>query len=186
MGQGKLYFSGHSKHIVQGRLSKDAPHTLFRKYHAALLIAMPIIFFVCFLIGINDSLGRDTPCFPLAVGFYFEIAFVLISASLHPPARLSPCTFVLLVPALPPPHLLNSGVKTPWGPPTSVTAGPGGRHPPGDTAEELQFALQKPPGRGGGGRPCPVTQILLGHVGSARRAPTPLRGGPILALGQTF
>lgn len=93
MGHSKLYFFGNSKHIVRGRLSKDAPHTLFRKYHAALLRAMPIFF----LIGINDSLSKDTPCFPWAVGFYFEIAAGLIFASLHPQAHLSPLLFLLLV-----------------------------------------------------------------------------------------
>lgn len=83
MGHSKLYFSGNSKHIVQGRLSKDAPHTLFRKYRSNFLCAVPIFlfgfggFFRCFfLIGINDSLGTDMPCFPWAVGFYFYIVAV--------------------------------------------------------------------------------------------------------------
>lgn len=113
--------------------------------NTTLLSLLPCQYIYIFLIGINDSLGRDTPCFPLAVGFYFEIAVVLISASLHPPARLSPRTFVLSVPALPPPHLLSPGVKTPRGPRTPVTAGPGGRHRLGDTAEELQFNFAKAP-----------------------------------------
>lgn len=61
-----------------------------------------------FLIAINDSLGRDTLCFPLAVRFYFEIAVVLIFASLHPQAHLLPRMFLL--PVLKP--LLSPGVKT--------------------------------------------------------------------------
>lgn len=82
VGHSNLCFSGSSQHAVQGRLSKDAPYAPVRKYHAVLLIAMPIFF----LIAINDSLGRDKLCFPLAVRFYFEIAVVLIFASL--PLRL--------------------------------------------------------------------------------------------------
>lgn len=54
-------------------------------------------FFFFFLIGINDSLSKNTPCFPWAVGFYFEIAAGLIFASLHPQAHHSPLVFLLLV-----------------------------------------------------------------------------------------
>lgn len=55
-----------------------------------------LIFFF-FLIGINDSLSKDTQCFPWAVGFYFEIAAGLIFASLHLQAHLSPLEFLRLV-----------------------------------------------------------------------------------------
>lgn len=107
---------------MQGRLSKDAPHTLFRKYHAALLSAMPIFIFF-FLIGINDSLGKDTPCFPWTVGFYFEIAAGLIFASLRPHACLFPCAFLLLALAPVQRGLLGSEKAVGGSHPVLVTAG---------------------------------------------------------------
>lgn len=100
-------------------------------------------FFFFFLIGINDSLGKDTPCFPWAVGFYFKIAAGLIFASLHPQAHLSPCVFPL--PVLAPVQQGLLGSENAVGGLILSQPGPGGHQLTWGRSKRVAFALQKPP-----------------------------------------
>lgn len=168
VGHSNLCFSGSSQHTVQGKTFQGcSPHPCQEIPRCS-----PSCHANFFLIAINDSLGRDTLCFPLAVRFYFEITVVLIFASLHPQAHLLPRTFMLAVlkPLLKGFRCENTAVL--------VTVDPRGHHPLWRQTRGAAFALQKPQHKqaavpAGDSRP-------HGHTGSTRSPSF----GPILALGR--